>query len=107
MRDRDEMHWDRIAMWLMAISVFMFLIAAFMAMRNGTNIIGALALSATGAGMLATVIMAMMTIFPRGNNTAGENLRKKVMTARYTAIAMAVTLMGMTATLMGGGIIHM
>ena len=101
MRDRDEMHWDRIAVYLMGISVFMFLIATFMAMRNGTDIIEALALTATGAGMMATTTMAMMTIFPRGNNTPAENLRKKVRNARYTAIAMAVTVMGMVVTLMG------
>ena len=102
MRDRDEMHWDRVAMWLLVLSTFMFLIATFMATRNGTNIIEALALAATCAGMMATTGMAHLTIFPRGNNTSADNLGKKVRNARNTAIAMAVTAMGMIATLMGG-----
>ena len=102
MRDSDEMHWDRIAVWLMGISVFMFLIATFMAMRNGTGIIGALALTATGgAGMVATTTMAMTTIFPRGNDTPAETRRRKFRNARHTAIAMAATAMGMVVTLMG------
>ena len=101
MRDSDEMHWDRIALWLMSISVFMFLIATLMAMRNGTDIMEAIALTATGAGMVATTTMAMMTIFPRGNDTPAETRRKKFRNARYTAIAMAATAMGMVVTLMG------
>ena len=101
MRDSDEMHWDRIALWLMSMSVFMFLIATFMAMRNGTGIMGAIALTATGAGMMATTTMAMMTILTWGSNTPAETRRKKFRNARYTVIAMAATAMGMVATLMG------
>ena len=102
MRDRDEMHWDRMAMWLMTLSLFMFLIATFMAVRNDTNIIEATFLMVTGVGMLVTATLAWATIFPRGNNTPAETRRKKFRGARHTAIAMAVTAMGMTATLMGG-----
>ena len=101
MHGPEERHWDMIAVWLMAISVFMFLVATFMATRNDTNIIGGIALAVTGAGMMASTITATMTIFPRGNNAPAEDLGKKVRTARYTAIAMAVTAMGMIATLTG------
>ena len=100
MSDEEARHWDRIAVWLTGIAVFMFIIPAIMASRNGANIIEATALMATGAGMLVTTIMAKMTIFPRGNSTPAENLQKKAKAARYTAIAMFVTAMGMIVTLM-------
>ena len=106
MSDEEARHWDRIAVWLTGIAVFMFIIPAIIVARNGANIIEATALMATGAGTLVTTIMSKMTIFPRGNNTPAENLLKKARAVRYTAIAMFVTAMGMIVTLMAS-IIHL
>ena len=67
MSDEEARHWDRIAVWLTGIAVFMFIIPAIIVARNGANIIEATALMATGAGTLVTTIMSKMTIFPRGS----------------------------------------
>lgn len=94
------MHRGRVAMELPGISLFMFPVATFVATRNGTNVIEGVALAATCAAIMATFRMDRLTIFPRGKYASADNLGKSEEHARSTA--MAVTAVGIVATLMGG-----
>ena len=77
MSDEEARHWDRIAVWLTGIAVFMFIIPAIIVARNGANIIEATALMATGAGTLVTTIMSK-----RPSSISARNWTRRSMVLR-------------------------
>ena len=88
---QDEKHWDRISMFLMAMSVGMFIGAILLAGRSQPTLPEAAGLMLATFGMAATTLMAMKTIFVPRSARKAQTLQRKTRKLRWTIAALGLT----------------
>ena len=88
---QEEMHWDRIGMFLMAMSVGMFIGALLLTGRDQPILPEAAGLMLAAIGMAATILIAGRTIFVNRSASKAQTLQRKTRRARWTMAGLGLT----------------
>ena len=97
----EEMHWDRMSMFLMAMSVGVFIAALLLPGREQPSLPEVAGLMLADIGMVTTALMAGTTIFmPRSSSTA-QMLRRKTRRAKWAIAALGMTFAGALVVVFG------
>ena len=98
---QDEMHWDRISLFLTAMSVGVFFVATLATGRSETGFLKMAGLILAYIGMVGTSTTTMMAIFaPRKANHV-ETLRRKVRRVGWAFALLGLTVAGAVVAVAG------
>ena len=95
---QDEMHWDRISLFLTAMSVGVFIVATLATGRSETGFLKMAGLILASIGMVGTTMATMMAIFAPRKTSHVETLRKKVRTVGWAFALLGLTVAGSVVT---------
>ena len=98
---QEEMHWDRICMFLTAMSVGAFIGALLLTGKDQPSLPEAAGLMVAAIGMAATTLMAGRTIFVDRSASKGQTLQRKTRRARWTMAALGLTVAGALVAVAG------
>lgn len=91
---QEEMNWDRISLFLMAMSLGVFIAALLLMGRDQPSLAEAAGLMVAVIGMAATTLMAGRAIFVPRNASEAQTLRRKIRRAKWALAALGLTFAG-------------
>ena len=98
---QDEMHWDRISLFLTAMSVGIFIVAIVATGKSETSIPKAAGLILASIGMVGTAMATMVAIFGPRTIDHAENLRKKTRRVGWAFALLVLTVVGAVVAFSG------
>ena len=98
---QDEMHWDRISLFLTAMGVGIFIVALLATGKSETGLPKAAGLMLASIGMVGTTMMTIMAIFVPRNAGNAETLRGKTRRVGWGLALLGLTVAGAAAAFAG------
>ena len=98
---QEEMHWDRISLFLMALSLGTFIGALLLTGRDQPTLPEAVGLMVAVIGTFATTLMAVRTILVPRSASEAQTLRRKIRRAKWAVAALGLTFAGAFVAVVG------